>query len=98
MTVRCSLIDGETVQETGAARGDQVRLAAGPARMCGIPGAVPASLLVGMTELSYPGAVARPVVAGVVHAIRVRAAVRLGTGQDIVLVRCVADAVDDLVL
>src|SRR5205814_10261669 len=51
-----------------------------------------------VTELRGPHAVARPVVARMVHGVGVRAAVRLGAGQDVVLVRRVADAVHDALL
>ena len=45
-----------------------------------------------------PVGVARPVLAGVIGAVSERASVRLRAGEDVVLVRLVAGAVDRLVL
>src|SRR5262245_9542813 len=91
----CRLVDGEAVQKSGAARADEVRLAAAAARVRGVPRSIAAALLVRMAELSatLPVCVARPIRAGMVHAVCVGAAVRLGTGKDVVLVGHVADAV-----
>ena len=86
--------DRETINQSGAAGADQIRLAASAARVRGIPRAVAAALFVGMTQLRGALAVVRPVVARVISAIRVGAAVRLGPGQDVVLVWRVAHAVD----
>src|SRR4051812_20565619 len=67
--------------------------------MCGVPRAVAATLLVGVPQLRDAGlAVARPVSAGVIRGVRVGAAVRLRTGEDVMLVRVVADTVDHPVL
>src|SRR5262249_40354219 len=86
--------DGEAVHQSGAVRGDQVRLTAAAARVRRVPRAVAAALLVGVFELRRALGVARPVVARVVGAVGVAAAVRLRAGEDVVLVRRVADAVD----
>src|SRR5207244_2363658 len=88
------LVDREAVEESRAAGADEVFLTAAATRVRGIPRAVAAALLVGVAELRRAHAVARPVVARVVHPVRVGAAVRLRPGEDVVLVRHVADAVD----
>src|SRR5262249_24801020 len=61
--------------------------------MCGVPRAVAAALLVGVSELRRALAIARPVVARVIGAVGVAAPVRLRAGQDVVLVGRVAHAV-----
>src|SRR5688572_13722905 len=63
-----------------------------------VPGAIAPALLVAVSDLRAAGAVARPVVAGVVRTVGIRPAVGRRTGQDVVLVRLVADAVDELAL
>src|SRR5262249_59115621 len=85
--------DCEAVDQAGPTCGHQVRLTAAAARMGGVPRAVAAALLVGMSELRGALAVARPVVARVIGAVGVAAAVRLRTGQDVVLVGRVANAI-----
>src|ERR1700687_5570240 len=93
-------IDGEAVEHAGAAGGDQVRLAAAATRVRGVPRSVVATLFVHVAELHRAPAVgvAGVVAARVIHPVRVAAAVRLRACQDVVLVRCVADAVDGRVL
>ena len=51
-----------------------------------------------MADLGRARVLARPVVAGVIRAVGVRPAVELRTGEDVVLVRLVADALDRLPL
>ncbi len=91
-------LDREAVEEPGPAGADQVVLAAALARMRRVPGPVAAALLVVVPQLRGPRTVARPVVAGVVGAVGVGAAVGGRTGENVVLVRLVADAVDQFAL
>ena len=110
------LVHREAVEQTRAAGGHQIRLAAAAARMRGVPRTVAAALFVVMAELcrrtgrgrrgrrsgaarrGFDVRVARPVVAGVVRRVRVSAAVGRRSRQDVVLVRHVAHAVDELLL
>jgi hypothetical protein len=69
-------LDCEAVEESRAAGCDQVVLAAAFARVRRVPRAVAAALLVAVSELRRTGAVARPVVAGVIGGVGVGAAVR----------------------
>src|SRR4051812_9648944 len=85
---------GETVEQPRAAGRDQIRLTAATAGVRRVPRAVAAALLVRMAQLCGALAVARPVVARVIAAIRVSAAVGLRTGQNVVLIRRIAYAVD----
>src|SRR5262249_35825545 len=64
----------------------------------GVPRRVAAACSVVMTELCGAGAAARPVLAGMIGAVGKRRAIELRTGQHVVTVRCVADAVDHLTL
>src|SRR4051812_3973995 len=92
------LVGGEAVEQPGTTGRHQVLLAAAAARMRRVPRRVAAALFVGVAKLRGPGAVARPVVAGVVLAVGVGASVGLRAGEDVVLVGRVADAVDDAAL
>src|SRR5688572_29081652 len=93
---RWNLLFGcEAVKEPCASGCDQVLLAAAFARMGRVPRAVAAALLVAVSDLRAAGAVARPVIAGMVGAVGIRAAVGGRTREDVVLVRLVADAVDE---
>src|SRR4030095_17015778 len=96
----CRLVGREAVQKSGSAGAHEVRLTAAAARVRGVPRSVAAALLVGVTQLGTPHAVGvtRPIRAGVVHAVRVCPTIRLRPGEDVVLVRHVADAVDDRAL
>src|SRR5665213_253136 len=78
-----------TSRAAATARGTRRTPAAAGVRR--VPRAVAAALLVGMAELRRACGVACPVVAGVIHAIGVRAALGCRAGQDVVLVRHVAD-------
>src|SRR5206468_3359170 len=93
----CDLVRREAVEVAGAARADQIGLAAAAAGMRRVPRAVVAALLVRVAELgaAYAVGVARPVAAGVVHAVGIGSAVGLRAGENIVLVRRIADAVGD---
>src|SRR4030095_1666464 len=86
---------GKEIQQPGPACCHQVRLAAATASVCRIPRAVPAALFSGMPELSLPLsiAIARVVVTGVIHPIRVCPPIGLGSRQDVVLVRHVPDPI-----
>src|SRR5215831_14666902 len=95
---RASRRDREAIQQAGAACGDEIRLTAPAARMRGVPRGVAAALFVRVSQLCRALTVVRPVAAGVIRAIGVRAAVRLGPRQDVVLIGRVADAVDERVL
>src|ERR1700676_2809118 len=94
---RVALVHREAVEESSAARGHQVRLAAASAGGRRVPGAVVAALLVRVAELyrAPPVGVAGVVGAGVIHPIGVGAAIGLRSGEDVVRVRHVADPVDD---
>ena len=66
--------------------------------MRGVPRGVAAALFIVVAELSRAHVVARPVVARVVHRVRECGAVRSRAGQDVMLVRHVAYAIDTLFL
>src|SRR5262245_42432486 len=94
------LFRGEAVEQAGAAGAHQVRLAAALGRVRAVPRrrVLPAALPIVMTELRAAGAVARPVVAGVIGAVRERGAIELRSGQHVVRVRRIATAVHDRAL
>src|SRR6185369_10797705 len=96
--VETALIDREAIQETRAAGGDEVLLAAPAARVRRVPRRVAAAGAIVMPELGRPGRPTRPVAARVVGAVGVRAAVGLRSGEDVVLVRRIADTLDRLAL
>src|SRR5262249_61122677 len=82
-----------------ATGGAQVLLAAAAARVRRVPRDVAASGAIVVPELRAAGGrVARPVAARVILAVGERRAVELGSGQHVVAVRRVADAVDRLAL
>src|SRR5262249_38217327 len=93
---RC-LVNREAIQQTGSTCGHEILLAATTASMRGIPRTVSAALLVGMAKLDLPSSIriARVIAAGVIHCIRISAAIRLRARQNIVRVGHVADAIDD---
>src|SRR4026208_1146349 len=66
--------------------------------MRGVPRGVAAALFIVVAELSRAHVVARPVVTRVVHRVRECGAVRARAGQDVMLVRHVAYAIDTLFL
>src|SRR5688572_20367308 len=88
-----SITRSETVQVAVAAGRNQVLLAAAFARMHGIPRRVRATQPIVMAKHDRTRAVARVVHAGAILAGRERTTVRLRTGEDVVLVRHVADAI-----
>src|SRR5438552_7175383 len=63
-----------------------------------VPGSVPTAQPVEMAELRCSHSVAGPVGAGMVRRVRIRAPVRLRSGEDLVLVGSVADAVEHVTL
>src|SRR5258706_1453794 len=91
-------IDGEAVEQSRAAGGDQSRLTEARAGMGRIPRRVAAAGAVGMAELRLPRPAARPIVAGVVGIVRIRTTIGPGAGQHVMRVGHVAEAVDDSTL
>ena len=87
------LVDREAVEVACAAGADQRFLGAAGAQMRRVPGNVAAAGAVGMAEHRGAGAVAGPVAAGAILAGRERTAFHGRTGQDVVRVRVVADAI-----
>src|SRR5204863_8125858 len=92
------LVDREAIQETRAAGGDEVLLAAPAARVRRFPRRVAAAGAIVMSELGGARRPARPVAARVIGAVGVRAAVWLRAGEDVVLIRRIAGTLDRLAL
>ena len=91
-------VNREAIQETRAAGGHEVLLAAPAARVRRVPRRVAAAGAIVMPELRRPRRAARPVAARVIGAVGVGAAVRLRSGEDVVLIRRIADTLDRLAL
>src|SRR4051794_25874801 len=88
-------VRGEAVEQAGAAGGDEAGLAAAARRVGGVPRRVTPTRAIEVAEHHAAGiAIGRVVPAGGVRGPGNRAAVRVGAGQDVVLVRRVSDAVD----
>jgi len=87
------LIHCEAIKQSRAAGAHQIVLAATAAWVSGIPRSIVPTAPVKMPELSRASRFARPVAAGVVHAIRVGSAIGLRAGQHVVHVRSVATPV-----
>src|SRR5262245_49185890 len=100
LCVSVFLVRREAVQQPRTAGADQVRLAAAAARVSGVPRAVVAALLIGVSELhgSSTIGIAGVIVASVIHAVGISAPVGLRSGQDVMLIRHVAHAVHGHVL
>src|SRR5206468_3385333 len=87
------LVGREAIEQPGAARADEVLLAAAAARVGGVPRGVRSAGPVVMPQLGGAHAPARPVVAGAIGAVGERAAVGLRPGEHVVHVGLAADAV-----
>ena len=90
---RVPLRQRETIEQPGAARGDEILLAAAAAGVRGVPRRVAAARAIVVTELRGPGAVARPVLARVIGAVGERRPIQLRAGEHVVPVRRVSHAV-----
>src|ERR1051325_8540985 len=91
-------VDREAVEEAGASGADQVLLAAAAAGVRRVPRDVAAAGPIVMAELRGAGAVARPVLAGVIGAVGERGAIELGAGEHVVAIGRITDAVDGVAL
>src|ERR1700730_14435863 len=87
------LVDCEAVEKTRAARPHQIVLAAACARVRRIPGGIASAVAIGMPQLRGSRRAARPVLASVVGAVRIRAAVGLRARQHVVRIRSIANAI-----
>jgi hypothetical protein len=87
-------VDCEAVEQSGAARANQIVLAAAPARVRGVPGLIVGAAAVEMTELRGACCFARPVAAGMIGGIFKGSAVGLRACQHVVLIGCVPAAGD----